>query len=196
MVARAQYLSEPTEEELTDGNSIKFYMPTASAKKRRRLAEDGGMTNDNQIATLSSKKRKVLPVRAKSVKSVKSPKSPRGVKDTIPVVEIPAKKMILDVEMEEDETASPSKMEQEEPQEEPQEDIVSASKHRRFASEELSDDLFSIAGGKVVEKNEDIAQVVSSDEESGDEAPEALDIQEAAKTAKSKEREAAKAVTE
>ncbi len=144
------------------------------------------MVNDNEIATPSSKKRKVLPVRAKSVKS---PKGPRRIKDTIPVVEIPAKKMILDVEVEEDEAESPSEREKEEPHK----DIASASKHHRFASEELGDDLFSTARENVAENSEDVSPVISSSEES-DEAPEAIDIQEAAKTAKSKEREALQAV--
>jgi hypothetical protein len=174
VLPRAQYLSESAEEESTDDNSINVYLPTSSAKKHLRLTLEEGMVNDNEIATPSSKKRKVLPVRAKSVKS---PKGPRRIKDTIPVVEIPAKKMILDVEV----------------KEEPHKDIASASKHHRFASEELGDDLFSTARENVAENSEDVSPVISSSEES-DEAPEAIDIQEAAKTAKSKEREALQAV--
>lgn len=187
---RAQRVKNSTDEEFTDENSINAYVPTSNAKSRKRSAKDEGMSDDDVFVTPSSKKRKVLPVRAKNTKS------PKRAKGTRPVVEIPVSQTTPELDFVEEEEEVETNVEQ------PKLPVTTPSKHRRFASEEPAQELFSTAKeefSSAKKKYDDVVVISSSDdddeeESDDDEAPEAIDIQEAAKTAKSLQNEAAQAV--
>jgi hypothetical protein len=136
--------------------------------------------------TPSSKKRKVLPVRAKNAKS------PKKTKDTRPVVEIPATKFSPELQFVEDE-------EEEDVKPEELKNVSTPLNHLRFSSEDPEQEIFLTARQERTIYKEDIEEVIGSstgEEDSDDEAPEAIDTQEAFKAIKSKEKEAAQAVRE
>lgn len=195
--SRNQALAEE-EEELTDENSIHVYVPTSSVKKRKaRALEEEDMSDNDVFVTPSTSKKRKLPVRGKSAKSAKGAKV---APDTHPVVEIHSRpiasqELALVVEEEEDEPeAEEAKIPTTTPSKPP-------SKHRRFASEEPLQ-VFSTPREEFSPvKNTQEAPIVigdseEEDEESADEAPEAIDTQQAAKDIQLKEKEAAQAVQE
>lgn len=186
---KTEYIKNSAEEEPTKDNFVDAYVPTSSAKSFKRRAKDEAMSDDDELVTPTSKKRKVLPVRRKNTKSPK-----RG-NDTRPVVEIPASQTTpeLDFVEEEEEVVEAGAEQRKLP-------VTTPSKHHRFSSEEPAQELFFTAKegtSPVKRKYDNILVIPSSDDEedsNDDEAPEAIGIQEAAKTVKSKQNEAAQAV--
>jgi hypothetical protein len=70
-------------------------------------------------------------------------------------------------------------------------------KHRRFGSEEVEDEFFSTAREvAAADENATDDRIIEDSQDSDDEAPDAVGIQEAAMSVKSKDRDAAKAVKE
>lgn len=182
----------------------------SSSGKKRRLRSSIGTedTEEAEVATpTAAKKRKTLPLREKTATPM--------VKSSIPVVEIPARRVTPEkenvlgmptkpIEIEDDVEESSEEdgsegedlgEEEEEKVEELQKaEVDTTTKHKRFDSEEAEPEVLSTAqevpstAGEVADSEED------SDSE--DDAPEAIGIQEAAKEVKSKERDTAKAVKE
>lgn len=155
------------------------------------------MSDNDVFVTPMSKKRK-LPVRGKSVKSAKASKLAQ---DTHPVVEITSKPIAsqeLALVVEEGDDEEPEVAESKVPAITPSKP---PSKHRRFASEEPAQ-VFSTPREQLSPvKNDPETSIVidgseDKEEESDDEAPEAIDTQQAAKTIQLKEREAAQAAKE
>jgi hypothetical protein len=174
------------EEKLTDKNSVNGQESIGSAKRRRGHTHEEHMSGDDEFMTPSSKKRKVLPVRAKNAKS------PKKTKDTRPVVEIPATKFSPELQFVEDE-------EEEDVKPEELKNVSTPLNHLRFSSEDPEQEIFLTARQERTIYKEDIEEVIGSstgEEDSDDEAPEAIDTQEAFKAIKSKEKEAAQAVRE
>merc|ERR1712093_424437 len=205
VTSRSQSRAARRDDEVNDDNTIHVYV--SSGQKRKLRSSGAGDTEageEKEIATPSAKKRKTLPVREKGSSPV--------VKNTIPVVEIPARKATPEIEAKAGTPAKPieieddveessdddvSEQEQEEEEnavEQKEVEVDAKTKHKRFDSEEAEEELFSTArddpeaAGEVADSNED------SDSE--DDAPEAIGIQDAAKEVKSKERDTAKAVKE
>lgn len=166
------------EEDLNDDNTtINVFVPPPSSGRRRKRAEvESSDVEEAEALTPSPKKRKVLPVRFKD--------GDEGlILNSRPVVEVPSRRMSPEEE----------KLHAEAP--------ASSSKkaHRRFDSEDDTEDFYSTARERAaeddVEKQEAIEEE-DEDEDSDDDAPEAIGMQEAAQTVKSKEQDAAKAVKE
>lgn len=161
---------EPLEEELDDNNSINVYVstPKSSMRRKRTEVEDSDLDDEEQVVTPSPKKRKVLPVRAKDGEEERT--------STRPVVEIP----VMGASPKIDTPVSTNK------------------KHRRFDSEEPTEEFFSTAPEKSTQDDEDNQGVADEEEieDSEDDEPEAIGMQEAAETIKSREKDAAKAVKE
>lgn len=191
---------------LEEEDSINVYVPTSSSKRQRSRSKRTTSSEEDEAeaeyAPPSSRKRKRLPVRAKDVES---PDPGR----TRPVVEIPVKK----ISPEPDHTNTVVREEEGEGEEEEhtndksREDVAKSAepimpkRHLRFESEELADEFFSTA--REVAFNDDgqsktskDPRVIQDSDESEDDAPEAIGIQEAAKTAKMKDEEAARAMKE
>merc|ERR1712093_438527 len=198
VTSRSQSRAARRDDEVNDDNTIHVYV--SSGQKRKLRSSGAGDTEageEKEIATPSAKKRKTLPVREKGSSPV--------VKNTIPVVEIPARKATPEIEAKAGTPAKPieieddveessdddvSEQEQEEEEnavEQKEVEVDAKTKHKRFDSEEAEEELFSTArddpeaAGEVADSNED------SDSE--DDAPEAIGIQDAAKEVKSKERD-------
>lgn len=199
VTTRQRNIQDPVEDEINEENSINVYVPSSS-KRRQKLAKDEGVVvlsdDDNAEFKLpSTRKRKRLPVRAKDVES------PDPVKSR-PVVEIPAKKISPEPEQG-NEVTTREEVEDTKAQDETQ-DVVAAeplerSKHRRFGSEEAEDEFFSTAREAVIDEEDAVVEAAGSrevqdSEESEDDAPEAVGIEEAAKAVKLKDKDAAKAV--
>ncbi|CZR61617.1 uncharacterized protein PAC_11514 [Phialocephala subalpina] len=163
---------EPLEEDLDDNNSISVYVPTPKSSKRRKRTEveDSDMDDEEQVVTPSPKKRKVLPVQAKDGEEERPSSSTR------PVVEIPA---VI-------------------PSPEAETPVSTKTKHRRFDSEEPAEEFFSTAPEKSTQDNWENQEVADEEEidDSEDDAPEAIGMQEAAETIRSREKDTAKAVKE
>merc|ERR1711939_588435 len=185
VTSRSQSRAARRDDEVNDDNTIHVYV--SSGQKRKLRSSGAGDTEageEKEIATPSAKKRKTLPVREKGSSPV--------VKNTIPVVEIPARKATPEIEAKAGTPAKPIEIEDD--VEEKEVEVDAKTKHKRFDSEEAEEELFSTArddpeaAGEVADSNED------SDSE--DDAPEAIGIQDAAKEVKSKERDTAKAVKE
>lgn len=206
VTSRSQSRAARRDDEVNDDNTIQ-----SSGQKRKLRSSGVGHTEEGEeeeIATpVAAKKRKILPVREKGSSPV--------VKNTIPVVEIPARKATPEVEANVGTPAKPIEIEddveessdedisvediEEDKAEEPKDlevkvEVNTTTKHKRFDSEEAEPELFSTAR----EDPEAGEEVADSDEDSDseDDAPEAIGIQDAAKEVKSKERDTAKAVKE
>ncbi|KAK0118673.1 hypothetical protein ONS95_007556 [Cadophora gregata] len=202
VTSRSQSRAARREDEVNEDNASHAYV---SPGKKRKLRSAGNNAEDEEevIATPSAtKKRKTLPVREKD--------SSPAVAKTIPVVEIPAKKIIPepevqggsqakpieiedDVEERSDEDVSEEAVAEEGKSEEPEKvEVNTKTKHKKFGSEEPEPEFFSTA-----REEPDVAEEIADSEEgsnSEDDAPEAIGIQDAAKEIKSKERDTAKAV--
>lgn len=193
----------PEVNEVEEEDSINVYVPTSSSKRRRKSVK--GMSSSDEDAAEyvppSSRKRKRLPVRAKDVENSDPGK-------TRLVVEIPAKKIspepdhgheVAAEEEEEDTNAQNGEHYAADAE------TIKPTKHRRFGSEEVEGEFFSTAREGVNNKEnatpksiEDHRVVEDSEgsEDSDDDAPEAVGIQEAAKNLKLKDQEAARVVKE
>ncbi|KAG4440823.1 hypothetical protein IFR05_003695 [Cadophora sp. M221] len=201
VTSRSQSRAARGEDGVDVDNTI--HVPVSSGKKRRLRSsignEDEAGEGEGEVATPSAaKKRKTLPVREKGSSPI--------VMKSVPVVEIPARKITPEVEAVAGSPTKPIEIEEsgdeeevseveEENVEEPQKvEVDTKTKHKRFGSEEAEVEFFSTAP----EDPEVVGEVADSEEESDsdDDAPEAIGIQEAAKEVKSKERDTAKAVKE
>ncbi|KAH9208619.1 hypothetical protein DL95DRAFT_527331 [Leptodontidium sp. 2 PMI_412] len=201
VMSRSQSHAAQVEDGVNDDNSI--HVSLSSGKKRRLRSsvdnEDETGNGEGEVATPSAaKKRKTLPVREKDSSPI--------VKKSVPVVEIPARKITPEVEAVAGSPAKPIEIgessdeeevseAEEENVEEPQKvEVDTKTKHKRFDSEEAEPEIFSTAK----EDPEVVGEVADSEEESDseDDAPEAIGIQEAAQEVKLKERDTAKAVKE
>jgi len=133
---RATDIVNSTEKQLTADDSIhlRVSLSSGSGKKRKGHSQHEAISNEEEFVTPSSKKRRVLPVRAKNVKT------PQKFKDTRPVVEIPARKITPETEVVKEDKellrskASGLKLA-----------VATPAKHHRFASEELEQEIFSTA---------------------------------------------------
>lgn len=205
VTSRSQSRAARRDDEVNDDNTIQ-----SSGQKRKLRSSGVGHTEEGEeeeVATpVAAKKRKILPVREKGSSPV--------VKNTIPVVEIPARKATPefeanvgtpakpieiedDVEESSDEDISVEDIEdkaEESKDIEVEVEVNTTTKHKRFDSEEAEPELFPTAR----EDPEAGEEVADSDEDSDseDDAPEAIGIQDAAKEVKSKERDTAKAMKE
>jgi hypothetical protein len=176
------------DDDLDEDNSIPVDVSTSNKKRSRRAkAEDTPeMSAEEESLPPSTKRRKILPLREMEVESPEGGlEDVKGAK-THPVVEIPVRKATPpNIQRREVAPVGSSEKRGE------QQDIVSKKTHKRFGSEELDEEFFSTARdsneGDLVD-----APIVLSD----DDAPEAIGIQEAAQTIKSKNRDAAKIVKE
>jgi U3 small nucleolar RNA-associated protein 16 len=195
VTTRRKQIETPLDDDLSEYNPIHVDVPTSSEKRGRCAKPEDTleMSPEEESLPPSTKRRKTLPLREREAESPEGDlEDIKGVK-THPVVEIPARKAtppkgqiggVISV-------GSPAKREE-------QQDFSSKKTHKRFESEDIDEEFFSTAR----ESNEgDLvdAPIVLSDEESGesdDDAPEAIGIQEAAQTIKSKDRDAAKVVKE
>merc|ERR1711939_258985 len=162
VTSRSQSRAARRDDEVNDDNTIHVYV--SSGQKRKLRSSGAGDTEageEKEIATPSAKKRKTLPVREKGSSPV--------VKNTIPVVEIPARKATPEIEAKAGTPAKPIEIEDD--VEEKEVEVDAKTKHKRFDSEEAEEELFSTArddpeaAGEVADSNED------SDSE--DDAPEA-----------------------
>ncbi|KAJ5038983.1 uncharacterized protein L3040_006656 [Drepanopeziza brunnea f. sp. 'multigermtubi'] len=185
------------EKVLTDDNTINVHISSTSKKRSQRAP--AGDVNMEDEGTPSAKKRKILPVREKVKPAVSMSRL---------LVEIPARKATPKLE---DNAGTPAKpIEIEDDSEDVSADEVdiveknvgkepakeevkidTQKTHKRFDSEEPGPELFSTAR----EIPEEIADS-EEEEDSEDDAPEAIGIQQAAEEVKSKERSTAKAVKE
>jgi len=197
VTTRPRNRAAPAEEALNEESSINVYVPiprTTRGQTRARIEDKVDRSNDETVATPVRKKRKILPVREKDVDT------PNTVK-TIPVVEVPARKVTPEPDFGQ-EVVSPNPSESlespDEEQEASQEEIDTKSKHRRFGSEEQDEQFFSTAREVIPSDDDPDIEAGSEDEseDSEDDAPEAIGIQEAAKDVRSKERDTAKALKE
>jgi hypothetical protein len=193
VTTRRKQVEIPVDDDLDEDNPLPVDVPTSSKQRSRRAKPEDTPEKSAEEESLppSTKRRKTLPLRERDVESLGGDMEDRKEVKTHPVVEIPARKAtppkIGGV------TSAGSSEKREE-----QQDVVSKKTHKRFGSEDLDEEFFSTAR----ESNEgDLvdAPIVLSDEEreeSDDDAPEAIGIQEAAQTIKSKDRDAAKVVKE
>lgn len=174
MVTANKKVAPLNDEDLNDDNTINVYVPTMSSSKRRKRSEvDASNSEVTKVATPSSKKRKVLPVRAKE-------EDEALLSNVRPVVEVPSRKITPKTEPA-DEGAQQS----------------SRKVHHRFDSEDPVEDFFSTAREHAVKRDEEKEESEETDDEdSEDDAPEAIGMQEAAKTTKSREQDALKAIKE
>jgi hypothetical protein len=199
VTTRQKNTQAPAGDEIEEEDSINVYVSTSSSKRQRRRTK-GTSSSDEDAAEYvppSSRKRKRLPVRAKDV--VESPDPGK----TRPVVEIPVRQIspepdhndLVAAEEEDDDTKF-----QDEEHDTVAAEPLESSKHRRFGSQPAEDELFSTA--REVANDEDKAktveyfQVIEDSEDSDDDAPEAVGIQEAAESVRTKDREAARVVKE
>jgi U3 small nucleolar RNA-associated protein 16 len=194
VTTRRKQVETPVDDDLNEDNPIPVDVPTSSKKRSRRAKPEDTpeMNVEEESLPPSTKRRKTLPLREREVESPEGETEDfKGVK-THPVVEIPARK------------ATPPKSqiggvtlvglsEKEE-----QQDVASKNTHKRFGSEDLDEEFFSTARESSEGDLVDVPIVLSDEEseESDDDAPEAIGIQEAAQTIKSKDRDAAKVVKE
>ncbi|KAI9048004.1 hypothetical protein LZ554_007802 [Drepanopeziza brunnea f. sp. 'monogermtubi'] len=187
------------EKVLTDDNTINVHV-SSSSKKRSQRAPAGDVNMEDE-GTPSAKKRKILPVREKVKPAVAMSRL---------VVEIPARKATPKLEGNAGTPAKPIEIE-DDSEDDSADEVEIAGKnvgkepakeevkidaqktHKRFDSEEPEPEpeLFSTAR----EILEEIADS-EKEEDSEDDAPEAIGIQQAAEEVKSKERSTAKAVKE
>jgi U3 small nucleolar RNA-associated protein 16 len=195
VTTRRKQVETPLDDGLSEYNPIHVDVPTSSKKRGRRAKPEDTpeMSAEEDSLPPSTKRRKTLPLREREVESPEGDLEDfKGVK-THPVVEIPARK------------ATPPKGQiggvilvgSSEKREE-QQDVVSKKTHKRFGSEDLDEEFFSTARGSNEGDLVDAPIVLSDEEseESDNDAPEAIGIQEAAQTIKSKDRDAAKVVKE
>jgi U3 small nucleolar RNA-associated protein 16 len=165
VMIQASTKHDPLEEEdLNDDNTINVFVPTPNSKRRKRAEPESSDSDEAKVITPSPKKRKFLPVRIKEGDD-------ELLSNSRPVVEVLARKMIPEADMT-SVKAQPS----------------SKKTHRRFDSEEHTEEFFSTAREQAVVNDEE--------EDSDDDAPEAIGMQEAAETIKSREQDTAKAVKE
>lgn len=192
VTTRGKQVETPLGGDLDEENTILVHVPTSSKKRSRRakLEDTPEMSAQEESVPSSTKKRKTLPLREREVESLEgNVEDVKGVK-TRPVVEIPARKATPPKGQIDGVTSVGSSEKREE-----QQDVVTKKTHKRFGSEDLDEEFFSTVRdsneGYLVE-----APIVLSDDESeeSDDAPEAIGIQEAAQTIKSKDRDAAKIV--
>ena len=208
VTSRSQSRAARRDDEVNDDNTTQ-----SSGQKRKLRSSGAGHTEAGEeaevVTPVAAKKRKILPVREKGSSPV--------VKNTIPVVEIPARKATPEVEAKIGTPAKPIEIEddveessdedvsvediEEDKVEEPKDvevevevEVNTTTKHKRFDSEEAEPELFSTARDDP-EAGEEVADS-DEDSDSEDDAPEAIGIQDAAKEVKSKERDTAKAVKE
>jgi U3 small nucleolar RNA-associated protein 16 len=202
VTTRQKDTQTPADREIEEKDSINVYVPSSSSSKRQRKGAKGKSSSEEDEAEYvppSSRKRKRLPVRAKDAESPDLGK-------TRPVVEIPVKKISPDPDHANTGPTEEEEVEDTEAQDEEHNAVAAEtlenSKHRRFGSEPAEDEFFSIAR-EVVNDEENQAskagedsRVIEDSEDSEDDAPEAVGIQEAAKNVKLKDREAARVVKE
>jgi U3 small nucleolar RNA-associated protein 16 len=192
VTTRRKQVEIPVDDDLDENQPISVDVPTSSKKRSRRARPEDTpeMSAQEESVPPSTKKRKTLPLREREAESPEGDMEDFKEVKTHPVVEIPARKatppkgQISGVKS----VGSLEKREE-------QQDVVSKKTHKRFGSEDLDEEFFSTAR----DSNEGDAPIVLSDdesEESDDDAPEAIGIQEAARTIKSKDRDAAKVVKE
>ena len=186
---------------LEDEDTINVYVPTSSGKRQRMGSKGTSSSEEDEadFAPPSSRKRKRLPVRAKDVDSPDLGK-------TRPVVEIPVKNLspspnhvntvvgAEEGESEEKEEEEDTNVKKEGHNTEATGSII-PKKHLRFGSEEVRDEFFSTAREVMNDEVED-PRVIQDSDDSEDDAPEAVGIQDAAKSVQLKDDEAAKAVKE
>jgi U3 small nucleolar RNA-associated protein 16 len=194
VTTRRKQVQSPVDDDLNEDNPIHDDVP-ASSKKRSRLAksEDAPeMSAEEESPPPSTKRRKTLPLREREVESPEGDMEGLKGAKTHPVVEIPARKATPPKGQIGGVTSARSSEKEE------RQGVVGKKTHKRFGSEDLDEEFFSTAR----ESNEgDLvdAPIVLSDEESeesDDDAPEAIGIQEAAQAIKLKDRDAAKVVKE
>jgi hypothetical protein len=204
VTTRQKDTQAPANHGIEEDDSINVYVPSSISKRQRKGTKRTSSSEEDEADYVppSTRKRKRLPVRAKDVESPDPGK-------TRPVVEIPAKKISPEPDYvntfttEEAEEGMEDKNDQGEEHDAAATDILEKSNHRRFGSEPAEDEFFSTARGQVNEENAMSEPAVDSrviqdseDEVSDDDAPEAVGMQEAAKSAKIKEEKAARVVKE
>ncbi len=205
MVTTRQKDSQATADHgIEEDVSINVYVPSSISKRQRKGAERTSSSEEDEAEYVppSTRKRKRLPVRAKDVESPDPGK-------TRPVVEIPAKKISpepdhVDMPMNgEAEKGMGDKIAPGEENDAAKAEIPENLNHHRFGCEPAEDEFFSTAREQVNEKNAMSKPAMDSrviqdseDEDSDDDTPEAVGMQEAAKSVKMKEEEAARVVKE
>jgi hypothetical protein len=199
VTTRQKNTQAPAGDEIEEEDSINVYVPRSSSKRQRKRTK-GTSSSDEDAAEYvppSSRKRKRLPVRAKDVAESPDPGKTR------PVVEIPVRK--ISPEPDPDDIVAAEEDDDDTKFQDEEHDTIAAgplegSKHRRFGSQPAENELFSTA--REVANDEDKAktvedvQVIEDSEDSDDDAPEAVGIQEAAESVRAKDREAARVVKE
>jgi U3 small nucleolar RNA-associated protein 16 len=195
VTTRRKQVETLVDDDLDEDNPLPVDVPTSSKKRSRRAKPEDTpeLSAKEESLPPSTKRRKTLPLRERDVESLGGDMEDLKEVKTHPVVEIPVRKATPPKSQIGGVTSAGSSEKREE-----QQDVVSKKTHKRFGSEDLDEGFFSTAR----ESNEGDrvdAPIVLSDEEreeSDDDAPEAIGIQEAAQTIKSKDRDAAKVVKE
>lgn len=202
--ARQKDTQAPADHGIEEDDSINVYVPSSISKRQRKGTKITSSSEEDEAEYVppSTRKRKRLPVRAKDVESPDPGK-------TRPVVEIPAKKISPEPDHvntstnEEAEEGMGDKNAQGEEHDAATAEIREKFNHCRFGIEPAEDEFFSTAREQVNEENAMSKPAVdprviqdSEDEDSDDDAPEAVGMQEAAKSVKMKEEEAARVVKE
>jgi U3 small nucleolar RNA-associated protein 16 len=204
VTTRQKDTQAPADHGIEEDDTINVYVPSSISKGQRKGTKRTSSSEEDEAEYVppSTRKRKRLPVRAKDVESPDPAK-------TRPVVEIPAKKISPEPDhvniftTEDAEEGMEDKNDQGEEHDAAAAEILEKSSHRRLGSEPVEDEFFSTAREQVNEENAISKPSVDSrviqdseDEDSDDDAPEAVGMQEAAKSVKMKEEEAARVVKE
>jgi U3 small nucleolar RNA-associated protein 16 len=194
VTTRRKQVETPVDDDLNEDSLTHDDIPTSSRKRGRctKLENTPEISAEEESVPPSTKRRKTLPLRESEVESPEGDMEDlKGVK-THPVVEIPARKATPPKGQIGGVTSAGSSEKEE------RQDVVSKKTHKRFGSEDIDEEVFSTAR----ESNEgdlvDALIVLSNEEseESDDDAPETIGIQEAAQAIKLKDRDAAKVVKE
>jgi U3 small nucleolar RNA-associated protein 16 len=185
-------------DEIEEEDSINVYVPSSNSKNQRNITKETPSSGEDaaEYVPPSSRKRKRLPVRAKDVESPDPGKAR-------PVVEIPIKK--ISPEPDHGNILADGGEDENIKAQDEEHDTVAVehpkgSNHHRFGSESANEEYFSTAREVMHDKDETNAvedsRVVEDSEDSDDDAPEAVGVQEAAESIKIKARESARVVKE
>ena len=184
-----------TDEELDEGNTIHVYVPTSTTRLQvRAISEDIPEMSAGGVSTQATEKQRMLPLREKDAAGER-------VVTTRPVVEIPARKLTPVATTPRKGTSAGNAEIIADDEDGSCKGAPSArTHHRRFGSEELQDGFFSTAReskeGEHDGDDGDESPVDKDNDESEDDAPEAVGIQDAAQSIKSKDKLIAKAINE
>jgi U3 small nucleolar RNA-associated protein 16 len=186
VTTRQKDTQAPADHGIEEDDTINVYVPSSISKGQRKGTKRTSSSEEDEAEYVppSTRKRKRLPVRAKDVES-------------------PDPDHVNIFTTEDAEEGMEDKNDQGEEHDAAAAEILEKSSHRRLGSEPVEDEFFSTAREQVNEENAISKPSVDSrviqdseDEDSDDDAPEAVGMQEAAKSVKMKEEEAARVVKE